>query len=268
MEKIMYPSLYIRITQSYGVGSHKSIFAIDDGGSDNGIDYLIAPFTGTIRKIYKEDANEVWLESSDKVLYADGTIDYATVMLAHDNDVSNLYIGKLLKQGQRFYEEGTRGKTTGNHCHIEIGKGKFNGSGWYKNSSGVWEINNAKKPEDCFFIDNNYHIIDTKNLIFKNINTLNTTNTQKNNGKNYINLPYTVDSWRVYPLTVNPIKTNAIAVLKPKKYGGLTYYIYSYRDNNTTVEINTANFGRVKIYIANTSAQITIDNPLYKYGEY
>ena len=90
MEKPLYPSPYMRITQGYGVGTHKNSFAIDDGGSDSGIDFILAPFTGVIKKIYPNDANEVWLESVDKVEYPDGTIDYITMFFSHDNDVSNL----------------------------------------------------------------------------------------------------------------------------------------------------------------------------------
>lgn len=109
MEKPLYPSPYMRITQGYGVGTHKNSFAIDDGGSDSGIDFILAPFTGVIKKIYPNDANEVWLESVDKVEYPDGTIDYMTMLFAHDNDVSNLKVGQVIPRGTRFYEEGTKG---------------------------------------------------------------------------------------------------------------------------------------------------------------
>ena len=52
MEKAMYPSPYIRITQKHGIGTHVDSYAFDEAGSDGGIDYLIASFTGTIKKIY------------------------------------------------------------------------------------------------------------------------------------------------------------------------------------------------------------------------
>ena len=39
------------------------------------------------------------MESIDKVKYADGTIDYMTVMTMHDNDVSNLKVGDIINQG-------------------------------------------------------------------------------------------------------------------------------------------------------------------------
>ena len=169
MEKPMYPSPYIRITQKHGIGTHVDSYAFDEAGSDGGIDYLIASFTGAIKKIYTADANEVWFESVDKVQYPDGTIDYMTLMLAHDNDVSNLKVGQVIKQGQRFYEEGTKGQASGNHCHIECARGKFTGTGWHQNSAGYWSINNGKKADECLWIDDSYHILDTAGYNFKNV---------------------------------------------------------------------------------------------------
>ena len=162
MEKPLFPSKYIRITQGYNEGTHKSSYAIDNADKDSGISNIYAPFTGIIKKIYTNDANEVWLESAEKVEYPDGTIDYMTVMFAHANDVSNLFVGKRITRGESFYKEGTKGNVTGNHCHIECGRGKFTGTGWHKNSSGYWSINNAKKPEECFWIDDSIKVLSSK----------------------------------------------------------------------------------------------------------
>ena len=162
MEKPLYPSPYMRITQGYNVGTHLDSYAIDEAGSDSGIDFILAPFTGVIKKIYPNDANEVWLESVEQVEYPDGTIDYMTMMFAHDNDVSNLKVGQVIPKGTRFYEEGTKGNATGNHVHMECGKGKFTGSGWHKNSAGYWSINNPKKPTECLWIDDTIKILDSK----------------------------------------------------------------------------------------------------------
>ncbi len=187
MEKAMYPSPYMRITQKDHTGTHAHSWAVDEAGSDGGIDYLVAPFTGKIKKIYKADANEVWLESCDPVEYPDGTIDYMTVLFAHDNDVSNLYEGQIIKQGQRFYEEGTKGNATGNHCHIECGLGKFTGTGWYKNPAGYYTINNSKLITECLFIDDTYHIMNTKGYSFKHIKDA-FSNKKNNDSKLYVTL--------------------------------------------------------------------------------
>lgn len=169
MEKPIYPSPYMRITQGYMTGTHLNSYAIDEAGSDTGIDFIVAPFTGVIKKIYTGDANEVWLESSEPVIYPDGTVDYMTMMFAHDNDVSNLFVGKVINRGERFYEEGTKGNVNGNHVHMECGRGKFTGSGWHQNSAGYWSINNGKNPTECLWIDDSITILDSNGYTFKRI---------------------------------------------------------------------------------------------------
>ena len=169
MEKPIYPLKNMRITQGYNQGTHVDSYAIDDAGKDSGIEEVFAPFTGTIRKIYPKDANEVWLESDNPVEYPDGTIDYLTILFAHNNDVSNLYVGKQIKQGQAFYKEGTSGNATGNHCHLECGKGKYQEPGWAKNKAGYYGIINAKRPEECLWIEENTNVINSNNYQFKTI---------------------------------------------------------------------------------------------------
>lgn len=169
MERPIYPSSNMRLTQGYNEGTHMDSFAIDDAGIDSGISTLKAPFTGIIKKIYSADANEVWLESIEEVEYPDGTIDYMTIMFAHSNNVDDLFVGKKISQGEPFYSEGTKGQATGNHCHIECGKGKFTGTGWHKNNSGYYSINNGKKPEECLWIDNTINVIDNHGYVFRTI---------------------------------------------------------------------------------------------------
>lgn len=169
MEKAMYPIKTIRITQRDHQGTHADCFATDEAGPDGGISSLFAPFTGIIKKIYSKDANEVWLESIEPVLFADGTKDYMTIMFCHDNDVSDLWVGKIIKQGEVFYQEGTKGYATGNHCHFECAKGKFTGTGWHKDAAGYWSINNGKLVTDCLFVDDSYNLIQTLGLNFKNV---------------------------------------------------------------------------------------------------
>lgn len=86
--------------------------------------------------------------------------------------------------------------------------------------------------------------------------------------RNYVNLPPIIDQWRFYDLNVAPVKANTKGYLKPKKFGGLSYYVYAYRDNGTTAEIQTQQFGRVKIYIKGTCATITIGSYKYQAGNH
>lgn len=151
-EKAMFPMEYLNISQGVnGSYSHKGRLAIDIYGKDSGIDAFCAPFTGTIKKLYGSD-HVVWLESNSPVEYADGTVDYMTIMCMHDNDISDLWVGKTIYQGEHFLSEGTAGNATGNHIHLECGKGKFAGSGWYENSYGKWCINNGINPWQALFL--------------------------------------------------------------------------------------------------------------------
>lgn len=169
MEKPIYPCKNMRITQGYGTGTHVNSYAIDDAGLNTGIEEIYAPFTGTIKKIYTQDANEVWLESDNPVEYPDGTIDYMTILFAHANDVSNLYVGQKIIQNTAFYKEGTAGNATGNHCHIECAKGKYQSPGWKVNNEGYYVIINGKKPEECLWIEETTNIINNNGYPFKKL---------------------------------------------------------------------------------------------------
>ena len=145
MEKAVLNVSQLKITQGMnGTTSHRGELALDLGAVCK--DFK-APFTGTIKRIYTP-CNAVWLESNEKVLYADGTVDYMTILTIHDNDVSNLKVGKVVKQGEIYYQPGTKGKVTGSHIHVGIGKGKFTGNGWHQGEyqppikAYAWPINN------------------------------------------------------------------------------------------------------------------------------
>lgn len=127
--------------------SHKGDLAIDITNCS----YLKTPFTGIVKRIY-ENCNAVWLESLEKVEYSDGTIDYMTIMTLHDNDISNLKVGQVIKQGEIYYHPGVKGNATGTHIHISVGKGKFISNGWYKNEYGNWCINNQYDITKALFL--------------------------------------------------------------------------------------------------------------------
>lgn len=160
MEKAILPIKYMKQTQGVnGNYSHQGTFAIDFGhkaGKTN----VYAAFTGVIKRISSpEGGNAVWLESKEKILWADGTIDYMTVLTIHDNDVSDLYVGKEVRQGEVYYQMGDAGNATGVHLHLEVGRGKFIGNGWTTNSVGKGVIHNAVHPADAFFVPEDVEIV-------------------------------------------------------------------------------------------------------------
>ncbi|MBQ7810380.1 MAG: RICIN domain-containing protein [Clostridia bacterium] len=156
-EYAMFPMTTLNITQGINGGfSHQGTLAIDNAGKDSGIESAYAPFTGTITKIYNKF--QVWLQSKNPVVWADGTVEYMTILVVHDNDTSDLYVGKEIKQGERFFEEGTAGYATGNHIHLEVAKGKMTKSAWHKNSYGIWTIDNPVNPFDALFLSSTTNV--------------------------------------------------------------------------------------------------------------
>lgn len=172
MEKAVFLMDALNVSQKANDAfSHKADKAIDIAGKDMGIDSLKAPFTGIIKRIY-ENTNTVWLESIDKVKYADGTVDYMTVMTMHDNDISNLKVGNIIKQGEVYYEEGRKGYTTGNHIHLAVGKGKFTNNGWFLNNGGSWVINNQYDIHKALFLFDSVKILNNGGYNWIITNTL------------------------------------------------------------------------------------------------
>lgn len=160
MQKAVLMMDYLRVTQKANNSySHKGDCALDLGGDDGGIDNLKAPFTGKVKRIYA-NCNAVWLESVDKVKYADGTEDYMVILTLHDNSVSDLKVGDIVKQGEVYYQEGTKGNATGNHIHLTISKGKFSGNGWHENEHEVWVANNQYDVHKALFLDSKTKVLD------------------------------------------------------------------------------------------------------------
>ncbi len=166
---LIYPCKVMRITQNYkGKTSHlphtqgtPADYPVDDGCSDRGRDMFYCPCDEMkIRRIYgvgTGGTNTIWLESTKKVCFADGTEDYCTLLIIHpdDSDLKKLSVGQCFRRKEAICREGKDGATA-YHFHISAGKGRFSGNGWKKNSKGKYVLTTTKKaypPEKLFFID-------------------------------------------------------------------------------------------------------------------
>ncbi|MEN2766645.1 N-acetylmuramoyl-L-alanine amidase family protein [Ornithinibacillus xuwenensis] len=88
-------------------------------------------------------------------------------------------------------------------------------------------------------------------------NRTETTDSQATTDQRILNLPATENSWRVYPLDVEPVKGNEKGFLNPAKFGGLSYKVLGTTQAHVYI-IETRDFGRVQIYAhPNTGATIT-----------
>lgn len=154
-QRILMPMTNVNITQKEkGDFSHKGINAIDLAGKNSRIEDVRAPVDIKIVRIYKYNSmgNCVIATSLKKVMFADGTLNYATFQFMHDNNINDLKIGKVIKQWQVFYQEGMTGFATGNHIHLAVKKGLFDG--FDKNG---WSLKGAIKSSDAFVLLDGLH---------------------------------------------------------------------------------------------------------------
>ncbi len=145
------------ITQgAYDVYSHMSQNAIDMQPTEG---MARAPFNATVVHIDGnfEACNCVWIQSNNPVRYADGTVDYMTVSFMHDNDISDIYVGMQLAQGEYFYDCGTYGFAGGSHIHVCVFRGQFNEYTMHIGNGDVF-------IEDALFVPDNTYIYDSYGL--------------------------------------------------------------------------------------------------------
>ena len=126
-----------------------------------------------------------------------------------------------------------------------------------KYSYGLWQ-NSNNGIIGSMIVDTDISYVDYPKIIKENgFNGYSTPSLK------YLNLSSQADTWRFYDLGVTPIKEYAKGMLKPSKFGGLSYTILGYEDNGGTAIINTSQFGKVKVYILHNLASVT-DTPLYE----
>ena len=176
MNYLIYPIKIMNITQTYKndfshsrhtVGTPKDYPIDDNCGATGPNGYFYCPCDAmTVKKIYgvgSSSTNVLWLESTTPVITPTFT-DYVTIMIGHieDAELNKLKIGQTFTRKEPIAIEGKDGFATGEHFHIVVGRGKFRGSAWVKNTNDIWVINTtggSVKPEDAFFIDNTFTTI-------------------------------------------------------------------------------------------------------------
>lgn len=137
LENFLFPLPVLNITQGENGGySHQGSLAIDFVGTYAQYPYY-AP--ATMRCYYKDGLSGVYWQSVNKVNYIDGTVDYIRILFYHDNGWNNHYVGEVINQGSIIGRTGTAGQVTGDHVHMEVGSGAWDGTyPLYQNSYGVW----------------------------------------------------------------------------------------------------------------------------------
>ena len=163
MQKFKFPMEYLRVTQGENdTYSHAGSLAMDFGGKDTGADKLYCPCDMVVKRTRQSANGELYLESVEPVLFADGSTDYARLMCMHDS-AFNVKEGQIVRQGEYFYDEGGMGSGNPNkfakHVHIEAGKGKWKSTTQSRNSQGTYVIENQASLYDLFILGDDVVIL-------------------------------------------------------------------------------------------------------------
>jgi len=153
MQRAMFPISKTWVSQAMNEGSHKGTLAIDFGIlNPYNVTDLTAPFDGTVVHIDPQNlGGGIAFQSDEKVLYADGTIDYMTLWTGHDNHPPKL--NSHFKQGEKYSAMGTAGGVQ-KHCHLEVQRGKFIMPTKYVHNDygNVYKLDNALEPFKALFL--------------------------------------------------------------------------------------------------------------------
>lgn len=142
--------------------SHKGSFAIDFGGEDTGKSNIYAPCNLKITRVRRNANGEIYWTSTEPILFADGSIDYASGVFLHC-DNRHLVEGMFFLQDDYITQEGGWGAGSpnkfGNHVHVEACKGILKQPRQVKNGAGIWVIEKQNSLRSMFFIPKNVKIL-------------------------------------------------------------------------------------------------------------
>lgn len=150
LENALFPLKHLYVTNNEA-GHKKGSMAIDIVEWSTNGQVLKAPLYAPVSCKVVEvgsiatDTPHVTWESLDKVNFVDGSVDYMTISLSHDDNFDTYKVGDVVSQGEIFGHTGTRTASIvgmGDHCHLIIGKGKFT---------------KYTKVQEAYTLENQYH---------------------------------------------------------------------------------------------------------------
>lgn len=165
-QNMLFPLEYMYITQGEnGSYSHKGTYAIDfQGYGANGRIYncpYYAPFDCTCVAIWGSTSPMIVWQSDNPVNLVNdisGLPKYMCIGFVHDDNTLSFHVGDTRKQGDIIGHTGTYGNVTGDHVHIEVCEGKYNG--YHQNSDGVWMLNNEYHIYNACGINDTVLVVD------------------------------------------------------------------------------------------------------------
>ena len=152
-EVMLFPLEYLYMSQDEGGDfSHAGTLAMDFLGWNYLGRVLQCPYYAPVSCTCiasTESANRIW-QSNSQVHLADGSLDYVTWVVAHDNNPPA--VGTSLVQGQLMGHTGTAGNVTGDHLHLNIAKGQY--ANWERvPPNNNWQLRNSMHIYDACFVN-------------------------------------------------------------------------------------------------------------------
>ncbi len=154
MKKRQFGMAVMNITQGRYTGiSHKLFNAYDLAGMDSGVDRFKAFMPLEVIGVHRFDYSTK-RGFANTVHFYDKENDI-TIAMTHQNKLDGrIYkVGKVFNPGDTIYYEGTAGQATGNHIHLEIGRGRQS----VKVKKGRdYVLDNWVNIEDYFWVNPEY----------------------------------------------------------------------------------------------------------------
>lgn len=154
-QNCMFPLEIMYLTQGEDTGStHRGTYAMDFQGMYNASTRryrcpYYAPCDLELVAIAGSTSHTYAYTSLNEVNFVDGTSGYFTIVVAHDDTVYN--VGRRVMQGQELGKTGDYGVASGDHVHIEVKKGQY--EGLVQNQYGYWMLKNANHLYDLFGVN-------------------------------------------------------------------------------------------------------------------
>lgn len=161
-QNTVFPFEFMYLTQGEGGSySHAGTYAMDfQGMSSPSTRMLRCPYYAPVdlRLVSIADsANHSYVYTSlDKVNFVDGTYDYFTILVAHDDTSYN--VGRIVAQGYELGKTGTYGIATGDHVHMEVKRGTY--EGLIQNQEGNYMLKNSTHLYDLFGVNDTVLLVD------------------------------------------------------------------------------------------------------------
>lgn len=161
-QNTVFPLEIMYITQGEGgTYSHQGTYAMDFQGMSNASSRryrcpYYAPVDLKLVSIADSTNHGYVYTSLNEVNFIDGTSGYFTILVAHDNTSYN--VGRTVRQGLELGKTGTYGNVTGDHVHIEVKKGTY--EGLIQNQYGNYMLKNSTHLYDLIGVDDTMLLVD------------------------------------------------------------------------------------------------------------